>query len=249
MKIYLTLVVIILLVCAYPAPANFVNPTQQKSQTTKQAGYACPMHPEVTGRKGGKCRKCGMALRPRKTETTSTREPEAEESVSPAPEVGGALQKIPDVMVTDQNGKRLRFHSDLIAGKVVAINFIFTTCTAICPPLSANFRRVQQELAKKPGLDVRLISISVDPTTDTPERLHDFAAHFKAGPNWTFVTGDKREIDSILQALGAGITDKNDHTPMVLIGNDKTGYWTRTYGLISPVKMAKLISDAKTSVQ
>jgi protein SCO1/2 len=91
---------------------------------------------------------------------------------------------------------------------------------------------------------VKLISVSVDPTTDTPERLRDFASKFKAGPGWTFVTGDKAEMDSLLRALGAAVADKNDHSPMILVGNDATGYWTRTYGLSPPTTLVKVITDA-----
>jgi len=151
--------------------------------------------------------------------------------------------RIPNVKVYDQNGNRLNFYSDLIKNKTVAINFIFTTCTTICPPLTATFRRVQQEL-RDADLNVQLISISVDPSTDTPERLRDFAAKFKAGPGWTFVTGDKTEIESLLQALGASVANKNDHTPMILVGNDATGHWTRAYGLSPPTTLVKLITAA-----
>lgn len=150
---------------------------------------------------------------------------------------------IPDAEVLNQNGKQLKFYSDLVKDKIVVINFIFTTCTAICPSLAATFRRVQQEAAAR-HLNVQLISVSVDPTTDTPERLLDFATKFKAGANWTFVTGDKARIDSVLQALGASVSNKNDHTPMILIGNDSTDYWTRAYGLTSPTKIADLLADA-----
>jgi cytochrome oxidase Cu insertion factor (SCO1/SenC/PrrC family) len=151
--------------------------------------------------------------------------------------------KIPDVTIFNQDGGRLKFYSDLIKGKTVAINFIFTTCTTICPPMTANFRRVQKNLAES-EYPVQLISISVDPSTDTPERLRDFAAKFKAGPGWTFVTGDKSDIDSILQEFGVAIANKNDHTPMILIGNDVKGYWTRTYGLSSPTTLTDLILEA-----
>jgi len=151
--------------------------------------------------------------------------------------------RIPDVDVMDQNGNRLKFRTDLIKGKTVAINFIFTTCTAICPPLTATFRRVQQQLQEQ-KLEAQLISISVDPATDTPERLREFAAKFKAEPGWTFVTGDKAAIDSILQALGTAVAVKTDHTPMVLIGNDARDYWTRTYGLSSPSNLVKVILEA-----
>jgi cytochrome oxidase Cu insertion factor (SCO1/SenC/PrrC family) len=151
--------------------------------------------------------------------------------------------RIPDLQVIDQNGRRLNFYSDLVKGKTIAINFIFTTCTTICPPLTATFRRVQQDLATS-APDARLISISVDPTTDTPERLKDFAGKFKAAPGWIFLTGDQAEIKSLLNALGAGVGNKNDHTPMILIGNDVTNYWTRAYGLSSPATLVKAIAEA-----
>jgi protein SCO1 len=152
--------------------------------------------------------------------------------------------QIPDTIVLDQNGKRLRFYSDLVKGKTVAINFIFTSCTTICPPLTATFRRVQTQLEKEAGPSASLISVSVDPTTDVPERLKDYAAKFKAGPGWTFVTGEKTEIDKLLAALGAAVADKSDHTPMILIGNDSAGYWTREYGLSAPSQLVGIIKGA-----
>jgi cytochrome oxidase Cu insertion factor (SCO1/SenC/PrrC family) len=151
--------------------------------------------------------------------------------------------KIPDVRVYDQNGKQLNFYSDLVKGRTVAINFIFTTCTGVCPPMTATFRRVQEDLPQRTP-PIQLISISVDPATDTPARMHEFAAKFKAGPGWTFVTGDKNEIDLLLQALGAAVANKNDHTPMILIGNEVTDYWTRAYGLSSPTTLIQVITAA-----
>ena len=203
--------------------------------------YSCPMHPEVVSTRPGKCRKCGMTLVKKRAQTEAKVAMAADSE--PKSSEGFSSMKIPNALVLDQNGKQLNFYTDLIKGKTVAINFIFTTCTTICPPLTATFRRVQQEAATR-GLPVQLISISVDPTTDTPERLRDFAAKFKAEPGWTFVTGDKAEIDSVLRALGAAVSNKNDHTPMVLIGNDTSDYWTRTYGLTSPAKIVEIIDNA-----
>jgi len=216
------------------------RPSREKSQP-QTARYTCPMHPEVISAKRGKCPKCGMALRlvEDKVEAPAT------VTVAPAPSDSSSFSsaRIPDVQVYDQNGKRLNFYSDLIKGKTVAINFIFTTCTTICPPLTATFRRVQQNLAELP-LQVQLISVSVDPVTDTPERLREFAGKFKAGPGWTFVTGDKSDIDSLLQALEVAVANKTDHTPMILIGNDPAAYWTRAYGLTSPTLLVKVIAAA-----
>src|SRR5437764_1381227 len=124
--------------------------------------------------------------------------------------------RIPETAVQDQDGQRLSFYSDLVKGHTVAINFVFTSCATICPVLAANFRQVQKELGESPGR-VRLISVSVDPATDTPERLKRFAAQYHAGPGWSLVTGDKTEIDSLLGALGVTVQNKLEHTPMVLI--------------------------------
>src|ERR1044072_6028715 len=138
---------------------------------------------------------------------------------------------IPDVKMLDQDGNSLHFYTDLIKDKTVAVNFIFTNSTTISPPLAATFARLQKEMGDKVGKDVHLISISVDPVTDTPERLKAWGAKFKAGPGWTFVTGEKQEMDKLLNALGAAVSKREDHTPALIIGNDSKGIWTRTYGL------------------
>ncbi len=209
-----------------------------RKPAAKQVVYACPMHPEVTSTKrGARCPKCGMAL----VKPTATPTPTPATNT----ETSGSFtsNKIPNARIYDQHGKQLDFYTDLVKDKLVAINFIFTTCTASCPPLTATFRKVQQNATER-GLDVKLISISVDPTVDTPERLKAFAEKFNVAPGWTFVTGDKSAIDSLLQGLGVAITNKNDHTPMIMIGNDTAGYWTRAYGLSSPTKLTDLLVEA-----
>jgi protein SCO1/2 len=209
----------------------------------KVAQYSCPMHPDIVRSKPGTCPKCGMALRLVKDEDAK-REPPA-----PPPGAGAdaeeiARLRVPEARVLDQDGNSLNFYADLIRGKTVAINFIFTTCTTICPPMTATFRRVQQQLGGRVGRDVRLISVSVDPVTDTPERLKAFASKFKADAGWSFVTGDKPEMDKLLSALGASVADKNDHSPTIIIFNDATGKATRTYGLAPPSRLAQLIADS-----
>jgi cytochrome oxidase Cu insertion factor (SCO1/SenC/PrrC family) len=219
-----------------PIP-TFINAQSTRKPAAKRIVYSCPMHPEVTSTKKGRCPKCNMELRPVKPGPSPTPSP------TPNPTLSFSSAKIPNVHILDQNGKQLSFYNYLIKGKTVAINFIFTTCTTVCPPLTATFRKVQQTASER-GLDVKLVSVSVDPVIDTPERLRAFAEKFNADTGWTFVTGEKGEIDSLLQSLGVAVTNKNDHTPMILIGNDSLDYWTRAYGLSSPTKLIDLIAEA-----
>jgi cytochrome oxidase Cu insertion factor (SCO1/SenC/PrrC family) len=219
---------------------------QQKSRTKKtaqskqasQPNYSCPMHPAVRSKSKGRCPKCGMDLRLVQHEETTI------EPGVVSHDVGGTKMNIPDVELLEQNGRKIHFYSDLVKGQTVVINFIFTTCTTICPPLGATFARVQKELGDKAGRDVRFISISVDPATDTPERLNAWGAKFKAGDGWTFVTGNKPQVDELLRALGASSARREDHSPTILIGNDAHANWTRTYGLAKTSQLVQIIEDA-----
>ena len=237
----LLLIVFCLLPLSMPAQG-----AQRRTKAVRaDAVYVCVMDPEVKSTKPGKCPKCGMLLKSAVGEASASAAVDSSEETK----AGGDSVKparIPDTIVYDQDGKKLRFYSDLVKGKTVAINFIFTSCTTICPPLTATFRKLQQELGGRKGSDAQLISISVDPTTDVPERLKAFSKKFNAGPGWTFVTGDKQEIDLLLKSLGASVGDKNDHSPMVLVGNERAGYWTRTYGLAPVGTLVKVVTDART---
>ena len=211
----------------------------QTAATKKQQSqvvYSCPMHPSVKEKSPGKCPKCGMDLR-KQTEAMA-------DAGDASHDVQATKMNIPDVELLDQDGRKIHFYTDLVKGQTVVMNFIFTTCTTICPPLGASFARVQKELGDKVGRDVRFISISVDPATDTPERLKAWGAKFHAGEGWTFVTGNKVQVDELLRALGASSARREDHSPTVLIGNDVLGNWTRTYGLANSSQLVQIINDA-----
>ncbi len=239
----ITLLLTVALLIAVGSVSHNAASAQRRAKPAAAATiYECPMHPEVTSKKRGRCPKCGMTLKA--TKKTVAPAPTTAPAPEKEPESVTSKLRIPDATVLDQNGRQIKFYSDLVKDKTVAINFIFTTCTAICPTLTATFRRVQQDLGERAGRDVHLISISVDPITDVPERLKDFSERFKAGPGWTFVTGSKSEIDQLLKALGALAPNKNDHTPMVLIGNDSADYWTRTYGASPASSLVKTIDEA-----
>jgi cytochrome oxidase Cu insertion factor (SCO1/SenC/PrrC family) len=242
-KICLTIFAALALVAVAPGAGARAVQRRGASTRKKVTRYTCPMHPDIVRSKPGACPKCNMALRPVKG-GGAKREPPAPPPGATPDEGASVRLRIPEARVLDQNGNGLNFYADLVRGKTVAINFIFTTCTTICPPMTATFRRVQQQLGERVGRDVRLISVSVDPVTDTPERLAAFASKFKADAGWSFVTGDKPEIDKLLAALGVSVADKNDHSPTIIIVNDATGKATRTYGLAPPSRLAQLIADS-----
>jgi protein SCO1 len=194
------------------------------------------------------------AVLPLGAQTTAPAEPPAghehhhHEAAAAAPAVSSnqladvpVKPSIPDVALVDQDGKRVRFYTDLVQGKVVMMNFIFTSCTTICPPMGATFAKVQKVLGERSGRDVHLISVSVDPGTDTPERLKAWSQKLGAGPGWTLVTGDREDVTKLLKALGVYTASISDHSPLVLVGNDVQGRWTRAYGLAPPTKLVELI--------
>jgi cytochrome oxidase Cu insertion factor (SCO1/SenC/PrrC family) len=145
---------------------------------------------------------------------------------------------IPDTTVIDQTGASRHFYSDLVKDRVVVMNFIFTTCTTICPTMGATFSRVQRLLGNR---EVSLISISVDPATDTPQRLDAWSKKLDARPGWTLVTGEKTDIDRLLKSLGVFTPSRDSHTPTVLVGNARSGQWQRASGFATPAAIVSLI--------
>src|SRR5580700_2887220 len=151
-------------------------------------------------------------------------------------------QNIPDVELVDQDGKTVHLYSDLLKGRVAALSFIFTTCTTICPLIGANLGRLQTELGESLGEGVELISVSVDPATDTPQRMKTWGAQFGAKAGWDLLTGDKETVEQLLKAVGLFTPDIQNHSPFLLLVNDRTGDWTRINALETPPnKIAELL--------
>lgn len=151
---------------------------------------------------------------------------------------------IPDVPVVTQDGKSVRFYSDLVKGNAVAVNFVFTNCKTICPMLGGMFTNLQKQSAR----GVRMISVSIDPTVDTPRRLKEWGAKFNPGPSWIFVTGRQADIDEILKAFGVYTSRPQDHLPVTIIGSDATGIWTRNYGFLSGPELATVVTRVNGGV-
>jgi protein SCO1/2 len=148
-----------------------------------------------------------------------------------------------DVVLVNQDGEKMRFYSDVLKGKTVVISAFFTTCTSVCPPMNRNLEKMQEALGERIGKDVFIVSISVDPETDTPERLKAYARKFHAKPGWIFLTGKKENVDWALYKVGQYIEEKNDHTTGLIIGNEATGLWKKAFGLTKTAELVELVQS------
>jgi protein SCO1 len=137
----------------------------------------------------------------------------------------------PDPVLTDHTGRRVRFYSDLLKGKIVVINMMYTVCTRICPTNIALLREVQARLGARCGRDVHLYSLTLRPDLDSPPALAAYARQFDVAPGWTFLTGLPEDIDLVRRKLGFYDTDPvadadiANHTGALRLGNVERERW------------------------
>jgi protein SCO1/2 len=141
---------------------------------------------------------------------------------------------IPDVVLINQDGKRVRLKELLETDKRVVLDFIYGTCTTICPILSAGYAHLQRKLGKETE-SVRLVSITIDPENDSPAVLKEYLAKYQAKPGWDFLTGSRNDIERVMTAFDAYFRDKMNHQPLTFIRSPKDGKWIRLYGLMSGI--------------
>jgi len=146
--------------------------------------------------------------------------------------------ELPDVMLIREDGKQVAFPADIDDGRPVLVNFIYTTCTAICPMLSQMFAGFQDQLGAEVS-GVRMVSISIDPEQDTPERLLAYAKRYDAGPQWTHYTGTLEASIDVQKAFQAYYVDKMNHRPVVFMRAAPGEPWTRLDGFTSPSDLVK----------
>ena len=154
-----------------------------------------------------------------------------------------ATVKLLNTELLNQNGTPLKFADDIVSDRVIVINFIYTDCKTACPISSAIFAKLQNQLGEKLQKEVRMVSLSINPTTDTPESLKTYAAHFNAKPEWVWLTGEKKSVDDLLKGLGVYSADYSNHSPVILVGDPVSGVWTRFDGLTSPETLAAKIDE------
>lgn len=146
-----------------------------------------------------------------------------------------------DRPLLDQDGRTVNLRSDLVADRIVVMGFVYTSCTTVCPLVSSIMGKLQKQLGEQVGREVSLVSISVDPQRDTPQRLQDYSRRYQAGPGWRWLTGEPLAVDDTLKALGAWSADYESHPPLIMVGDGRSDRWTRFYGFTDPsVLLAKV---------
>lgn len=138
---------------------------------------------------------------------------------------------IPEVTLVNQNGVRVKLGTLLNSRKVAMVDFIYTTCPTICPVLSAVFFNFQNKIGADSN-HVQLVSITIDPENDTPEKLKDYLKRYNAKPGWECLTGSKDEIGKASRALDAYTSDKMSTLPLILLYSSADNRWVRISGLI-----------------
>lgn len=138
---------------------------------------------------------------------------------------------VPNVTLLNQDGEMIGLRSLTASGKPVIMDFIFTTCTTICPVLSAGLSNLRSELGESASR-VQIISITIDPEHDRPERLKEYGSRFDAGEGWTFLTGSREDIGKVLKAFDAFIVDKMSHEPLYILRGPNSDEWVRIKGLV-----------------
>ncbi len=160
---------------------------------------------------------------------------------------GPTTSALPNILLLTQENKQVRFYDDLVKGKTVLVNFIYTGCEKSCSPTTANLARMHGLLGDRIGRDLVLLSISLDPTVDRPAKLKEYAARFGKFQGWYFLTGNEIDIDNLRRRLGLYDldsvldADKTQHAGIVVIGNDMTNRWSSMPALMDPRQLAQTV--------
>jgi protein SCO1 len=151
----------------------------------------------------------------------------------------------PNVPLITQDGKVVHFYDDLLKGKIVAIDLIYTHCRDACPLETARLAQVQKMLGDRVGKDIFFYSISIDPDHDTPAEMKAYAEKFHAGPGWLFLSGKQQDIELIAKKLGLYSPNwgRDGHAPDLMIGDVPAGQWMRNAATDNPRFLAIMIGN------
>jgi protein SCO1 len=160
-----------------------------------------------------------------------------------ASERSAAAAYFTDVVLINQYGKEMRLYSDLIKSRTVIVIPFFTSCTGACPVMNRGLAKIQAWLGDRLGKDVHMISLSVDPSTDTVDRLRAYAEKVGARPGWFFLGGTRDNVDVALTKLGQRVEHPEAHTNLMIIGNDATGLWKKAFSLADSASIIRVVES------
>lgn len=180
---------------------------------------------------------CAIALSATPARAQSHRGHEGHMAAAAAPAASASRVMTPqpivgDVVLVDQEGRQTSLRDALGADAPVLVNFIFTSCTTICPVMSAGFAQFVESLGPERE-HVRLVSISIDPETDTVDALRAYAARYRAGQSWRFLTGTRAAVEAAQRTFGAYRGDKSNHAPATYLRRTPDSPWESVDGLSS----------------
>jgi protein SCO1/2 len=160
---------------------------------------------------------------------------------------GPRANYFPNAILETHEGRKVRFYDDVIRGRVVVINMMYTICSNICPPMTANLVNVQEALGKRVGRDIFMYSLTLQPEFDTPQALQAYVKQYRIRPGWTFLTGKRSDMEVIRRKLGFYDVDPkldadlSQHTGMLRIGNEARDRWCSMPARSSPKQIAYAI--------
>ena len=155
----------------------------------------------------------------------------------------GVRVRLADAVLITQEGKPFRFTDEAVAGRILVVDFVYTSCTTYCPVASALMNKVREQLGANVGRDVLLLSVSVDPRRDTPARLAAYAQKFGPAPGWIWLTGAQPAVTAVLKGMGTYTANFEDHPAVLLVGDPANGRWSRLNGLPDPSMVQKQVES------
>ena len=154
---------------------------------------------------------------------------------------------VPDLELVNQDRESGRFVTDFIGDRLAVVTFTFTTCNTICPVLDGIFQRLQTQIADDLDKNTVLLTVSIDPVNDIPERLKVRADELDAQPGWNFLTGDQETVNRVLKGLEVFSTDILSHPPTVFVVDGRRKVWSRLSGFPSPDKIKEILDGYRSA--
>lgn len=160
-----------------------------------------------------------------------------------------ATIRFPDASLVSSDGRKVRFATDVLADRLIVLDFVYTNCSTVCPVVSAIFSQLQDRLGGRLEKDVRLVSLTVDPARDTPAQLKAYSAKHGARSDWWWLSGQTESVTGVLKAAGIWTPNFEDHPAVILVGDARTGQWARFYGFASPDEILKRLDELAAARQ